>query len=264
MNFNHIQQLKEQNPLVHNITNIVVANYVANGLLSIGASPIMSNTPEEMDEIVSISQALVINIGTLNEEQIDAMILAGQSANKHNIPVVLDPVGVGATKYRQEVVKKLISKINFTAIRGNAGEIATLGEVSWNAKGVDAGNGEGDLSQIAKIVAKKYDCIVAISGEIDYISDGKRVAKIENGTPLFPKITGSGCLLGAIIGAFLSLDDDNFTLCVSACASYAIAGELAAKNLKDYQIGQFFVSLLDNLALLDDELAKKYAKISYE
>ncbi len=128
-----------------------MANYAANGLLSIGASPIMSNTLEEMDELTSISQTLVINIGTLNEEQIQAMIQAGKSANKYNIPVVLDPVGVGT-------VQRLLKEIKFTAIRGNAGEIATLGEVSWNAKGVDAGDGDADLAQIAKIVAQKYDC----------------------------------------------------------------------------------------------------------
>ncbi len=113
-------------------------------------------------------------------------------------------------------------------------------------------------------MAQKYDCIVAISGKIDYISDGQKVAKIDNGTPLFPKITGSGCLLGAIIGAFLSLDGDDFTLCVSACTSYAIAGQIAGENLKDYETGQFFAKLLDNLALIDDETVEKYKRVSYE
>ncbi|MBS9782374.1 MAG: hydroxyethylthiazole kinase [Arcobacter sp.] len=261
---NYIKQLRQKNPLVHNITNIVVANYVANGLLSIGASPLMSNAIEEMDELEFICQALVINIGTLTSEQVEAMVSAGKSANKYNIPVVLDPVGVGATTFRKQTVQKLLNEIKFTVIRGNVGELAYLAQVDWNAKGVDAGDGDGDLSQIAKTVAQKYDCIVALSGKIDYISDGQKVAKIDNGTPLFPKITGSGCLLGAIIGAFLSLDDDDFTLCVSACTSYALAGQIAGEKLKNYEIGQFYVRLLDNLALIDDETVEKYAKVSYE
>ena len=264
MQSNNLQKLRETSPLIHNITNIVVANYVANGLLSIGASPIMSSAIEEMDELPAICQALVINIGTLTSEQVKAMIKAGISANKNNTPVVLDPVGVGATTFRQESVKTLLSEVKFDLIRGNAGEIAYLAEVNWSAKGVDAGSGEADLSQIAKDVALKYNCIVSISGEIDYISDGKKVAKIDNGTELFPKITGSGCLLSAVCGAFLTLDDNSFDLTLNACTSYAIAGELAQENLSNNQTGQFYIALLDNLAKINDETVKKYAKVSFE
>ncbi len=264
MKTNNLEKLREKNPLVLNITNIVVSNYVANGLLSIGSSPIMSNAIEEMDELPAICQALVINIGTLTSAQIEAMIKAGKSANKNNTPVVLDPVGVAATTFRQETVKTLLNEIKFDLIRGNAGEIAYLAQVNWNAKGVDAGSGEGDLAKIAKDVALKYDCIVSISGETDYISDGVKVAKIENGTELFPKITGSGCLLSAVCGAFLTLDGDVFDLTVNACTSYAIVGELAGENLRDHQIGQFYINLLDSLALVDDEITEKYAKVSFE
>ena len=264
MQSNNIQKLREKSPLILNITNIVVSNYVANGLLSIGASPIMSNAIEEMDELPAICQALVINIGTLTSEQIKAMIKAGKSANKNNTPVVLDPVGVGATTFRQETAKTLLSEIKFDLIRGNAGEIAYLAKVNWSAKGVDAGEGNADLSQIAKDVALKYNCIVSISGEIDYISDGKKVAKIDNGTSLFPKITGSGCLLSAVCGAFLTLDDNSFDLTLNACTSYAIAGELAQENLSNNQTGQFYIALLDNLAKINDETVKKYAKVSFE
>ena len=268
MQSNNLQKLREKSPLIHNITNIVVANYVANGLLSLGCSPIMSNAIEEMDELPAICQALVINIGTLTSEQVKAMIKAGISANKNNIPVVLDPVGVGATTFRQETVKTLLNEIKFDLIRGNTGEIAHLAQVTWNAKGVDAGEGNADLSQIAKDVAKKYNCIVSISGEIDYISDGKKVAKIDNGTTLFPKITGSGCLLSAVCGAFLTLgnndDNNNFDLTLSACTSYAIAGQIVKENLNDTQTGQFYIGLLDSLAKIDDETVKKYAKISFD
>jgi len=264
MQSNNIYKLREKSPLVHNITNIVVANYTANGLLSLGCSPIMSNTIEEMYEIPAISGSLVINIGTLNSQTVLSMLKAGKSANKHKIPVVLDPVGVGATTFRKETVKTLLSQIKFDLIRGNIGEIANLAQANWNSKGVDAGKGEADLSQIVKDVAKQYDCIVAMSGEIDHISDGLQVAKIYNGTPLFPKITGSGCLLSAVCGAFLTLDGDSFDLTVSACTSYAIAGEVVQKNLTDTQTGQFYVRLLDSLAQLDDKTVEKYAKVSFD
>ncbi len=264
MQSNNLEKLRENSPLIHNITNIVVANYVANGLLSLGCSPIMSNAIEEMDELPAICQALVINIGTLTAEQVKSMIKAGISANKNNIPVVLDPVGVGATTFRQETVKTLLSEIKFDLIRGNIGEIAHLAQVNWNAKGVDAGTGEANLSQIAKDVALKYNCIVAISGEIDYISDGSKVAKIDNGTALFPRITGSGCLLSAVCGAFLTLDDNNFDLTLSACTSYAVAGQIVKENLNDNQTGQFYIGLLDSLANIDDKTVEKYAKISFD
>lgn len=264
MKSNYLKILREQNPLIHNITNIVVANYVANGLLSIGASPIMSDAIEEMNELPAICQALVINIGTLTAEQVKAMIKAGISANKNNTPVVLDPVGVGATTFRQESVKTLLSEIKFDLIRGNAGEIAHLAQVNWNAKGVDAGSGNVNLSQIAKDVAIKYNCIVSISGEIDYISDGLQVAKINNGTQLFPKITGSGCLLSAVCGAFLTLGKNSFDLTLNACTAYAIAGEIAQEKLSENQTGQFYISLLDNLAKIDDETLEQYAKVSFE
>ncbi|MAD41006.1 MAG: hydroxyethylthiazole kinase [Arcobacter sp.] len=264
MQSNNLEKLRQQSPLIHNITNVVVANYVANGLLSLGCSPIMSNAIEEMDELPAICKALVINIGTLTSEQVKSMRKAGISANKNNIPVVLDPVGVGATTFRQETVKTLLSEIKFDLIRGNAGEIAHLAQAAWNAKGVDAGSGEANLSQIAIDVALKYNCIVSISGETDYISDGKKVAKIDNGTVLFPKITGSGCLLSAVCGAFLTLEGKKFELIVSACTSYAIAGQIVKENLDNNQTGQFYVELLDSLAKLDDETVQKYAKISFE
>lgn len=264
MQTNNLKKLREKSPLVLNITNIVVSNYVANGLLSIGASPIMSNAIEEMDELPAICQALVINIGTLTSEQIEAMIKAGKCANKNNTPVVLDPVGVGATTFRQETVKTLLNEIKFDLIRGNAGEIAYLAQVNWSAKGVDAGSGDGDLSQIAKDVASKYNCIVSISGETDYISDGIKVAKIENGTKLFPKITGSGCLLSAVCGAFLTLEGNAFEQTLNACVSYAIAGEIAQENLKNTQTGEFYIKLLDTLAIIDDKMTEKYAKISFK
>ncbi|MDO4698489.1 MAG: hydroxyethylthiazole kinase [Pasteurellaceae bacterium] len=266
MNIKFLPKIRTQNPLIHNITNIVAANFSANGLLAIGASPIMSASIEEMVEVPTLSQALVINIGTLVGKEVDAMILAGQTANQLGIPVVLDPVGVGATTFRKQTVATLLSKIQFTAIRGNAGELAHLADVAWHAKGVDAGSGSGDLSEVAHTVARKYHCIAVISGETDYISDGNRLAKLQNGTALFPKITASGCLLSAICGAFLAVakPDEYFDALVEGCSAYAIAGEMAAQSLTPTQHGQFYVGLLDQLASISPDQINQYARISYE
>lgn len=262
----YLQKIKSQNPLIHNITNVVAANFSANGLLAIGASPLMSAAIEEMDEVPRISNALVINIGTLMGKEVAAMVLAGQTANQVGIPVVLDPVGVGATSFRKQTVVTLLKEVKFAAIRGNAGELATIAGVDWQAKGVDAGKGNANVAEIARVVAEKYHCVAMISGATDYLSDGKRHAQIHNGTPLFPKITASGCLLSAVCGAFLAVanPEQYFDAMLEACTAYAIAGELAARPLTEAQLGQFYLGLLDQLASLSPEKINQYARISYE
>lgn len=263
MQFNGITKIRQHNPLIHNITNIVVANYVANGLLALGASPIMADAQEEMADLAQFSSALVLNIGTLDAIKVQAMLAAGKAANQQGVPVVLDPVGVGATQYRQQVVKTLLQQIQFSAIRGNVGEIAQLIGANWQAKGVDAGEGNLDIVALAKQAAQHLDCVVAVSGAQDYISDGKQVAMIANGTPMFPKMTGSGCLLGAVIGAFLAVDRQTpFLTVTQACTAYAVGGEIAAANLAPTQHGQFYVGLLDCLGNLTDQQVQAYAKVT--
>ncbi|PVX39854.1 hydroxyethylthiazole kinase [Pasteurella langaaensis DSM 22999] len=265
MQFKYLNLVRERNPLVHCMTNIVVANFSANGLLALGASPFMSTSPQEVAEIQTFGQALLINIGTLNKSDVDAMLIAGKAANQQGIPVVLDPVGAGATAYRRQVTSQLLSEIQFTAIRGNAAEIAFLANVDWQGKGVDAGQGEANLGEIARTAAQKYQCIVAVSGEIDYLSDGKNVIQIANGTPLFPKITGSGCLLGAVIAAFLGVVDkqDNLNAVVEACTVYALAGEIAAQNLST-QVGSFATAFLNQLAEISCENLTALLKLNKE
>ncbi|MGR3807463.1 hydroxyethylthiazole kinase [Pasteurella testudinis] len=259
----YLNKIRRQNPLIHNITNIVVANYVANGLLALRASPIMSSAVEEMDELAAICNALVINIGTLTADQVKAMLQAGKAANRQGIPVVLDPVGVGATRFRQHTVARLLAEVQFSAIRGNAGEMAYLANVTWQSKGVDAGQGSADLDDIANIIAQQHRCVAVISGATDVISDGTRLAKIHNGTALFPQITGSGCLLSAVCGAFLAVADpaDAFSALSEACSAYAIAGELAAQGLQPNQNGQFYTALLDQLAALQAGQVRQLAKL---
>ena len=251
----YLSKIREQNPLIHNITNIVAANFSANGLLALGAAPLMSANIEEMVEGPKISQALVINIGTLIGKEREAMLLAGKTANSIGIPVVLDPVGVGATRYRQETVHQLM--------RGNAGELATIAGEDWQAKGVDAGQGKTNLQEVAQRVAQRYNCTVLISGEVDIISNGKQTAIIHNGTPLFPKVTASGCLLSAVCAAFLAVDEGkHFSATIEACAAYTIAGEIAAKNLTT-QVGQFQIRLLDELSALTPNVIEQNAEVKY-
>lgn len=260
---NYLNKIREQNPLIHNITNIVAAHFSANGLLALGASPLMSANVEEMHEVPKISQGLVLNIGTLIGKELDAMLLAGKTANEVGIPVILDPVGVGATSYRRNTVQTLLSEVKFAAIRGNAGELATIAGIDWQAKGVDAGQGGGDLVEIAKTVAKNYRTFAVISGKTDVISDGCRTALLNNGTPMFPKITASGCLLSAVCTAFLSVaeKENYFEALIEACSTYAIAGELAAENLQPTQFGSFYINFLDQLGAITSEVVKSREKI---
>ncbi|PZG45840.1 hydroxyethylthiazole kinase [Listeria ivanovii] len=246
--FKTLEKVRERGPLVHNITNIVVANDSANGLLAIGASPIMASAKEEMAELGKMADVLVINIGTLDDELVEAMKIAGRAANSAGTPVVLDPVGVGATSYRRHIVSELLAEIQFTAIRGNAGELATIAGEVWEAKGVDAGVGSIDTLTIAEKVATTWNTTVVISRAVDVISDGKRYAKVANGSELLPRITGSGCLLSAICGSFIAVEKDVFQACVEACASYAVASEYAEMELPSKLPGSFRPLFIDALA----------------
>ncbi|EPD50268.1 hydroxyethylthiazole kinase [Paenisporosarcina sp. HGH0030] len=203
-----IEQIRQKKPLVHCMTNYVVANFTANGLLAIGASPIMADEISEVEEMVAISSALLINIGTINTRTQEAMLLAGKKANELGTPVVLDPVGVGATSFRKQAVKDLLEQVRFNLIRCNAGELAAIAGVSWKSKGVDSGEGDMDIADVAKQVAKDWNCIVAVTGASDYITDGNKEFWITGGHERMTEVTGTGCLLSAICTAALSLDGE--------------------------------------------------------
>lgn len=203
----YLAKVRELNPLVHNITNIVVANFSANGLLALGASPFMADAREEVADVAAMSGAVVLNIGTLNEQAIASMIIAGESANTHGVPLVLDPVGAGATAYRSGVTQKLVQSLQLTALRGNVAEVANVAGESWASKGVDAGAGEGDVLALAKKAALKLGCVVIVTGREDVITDGTRTFVASNGHPVLTKVTGTGCLLSAVTGAFLAVSE---------------------------------------------------------
>lgn len=263
MDFPYFERVRQSNPLVHNITNAVAANFAANGLLAIGASPIMADEPQEMADMAAICGALLINIGTLRVQTVEAMIAAGRAANQRGIPVVFDPVGAAATAFRRETVARLLNEIQFAVIRGNAAEMAFVAGQAWQGKGVDAGNSDSDAAAVAEEVAKRYRCIAAVSGETDYISDGIQTFAVKNGTPLFPKITASGCLLGSVIAAFAAVapKENMLAAATEACTVYAVAGELAAQDLSSTQRGTFAAQLIDTLAALNAAQLAAVAKV---
>ncbi len=223
-----IQRVRKRAPLVHCITNYVAAPFQANGLLALGASPIMADALEEVEDVAQLANSLSLNIGTLRPSTVKAMQRAGKVANRYNVPIILDPVGAGATPYRLECAKQLLDTLRIDVIRGNAGEIAALLDVNWQAKGVDAGEGSISLATLAQQAAKRFHVVVAISGEIDYVSDGTRVVAIEGGHALMERITGMGCLLSSVVASFVAVERDSFQATIDALQLYKKAGERAA------------------------------------
>lgn len=266
MQIRFLDKVRRQNPLVHNITNGVAMNFTANGLLALGASPIMADEVSEMADMAAICSALLINIGTLRRQTVEAMLAAGKAANARGIPVVFDPVGAVATQFRRDTVERLLAEVRFAAIRGNAAEMAYIAGGAWQGKGVDAGGGAANAAEVAATAAKRYGCVAAVSGATDYVSDGLCTVAVANGTPLFPKITASGCLLGSVIAAFLSVapEQEYLDAAAEACAVYAVAGEAAAEGLAAAQSGTFGVRLVDSLAAVTARQVSEAARTSVQ
>ena len=249
-NMQLIQKLREERPLVHCITNFVVANFQANGLLALGVSPVMADAIEEAEDIAKISACSILNIGTLKQQTVEAMILAGKSARSVGNPVVLDPVGAGATPFRKASVLKVLDEVDVTLIRCNAGELAAIADIPWNAKGVDAGEGQADIELVAKKTARKYNCLVAVSGEVDLVTDGHTTLAITGGHIMMTNITGTGCLLSSVVGAFLTVGSERPLEAVAdALCFYKRAGEQTAKISKGP--GDFAVNFINTLHTLD-------------
>jgi hydroxyethylthiazole kinase len=229
MNLNSLSKIRAQAPLVHNITNYVVMNNTANALLAIGASPVMAHSIHEVEAMVQLSQALVINIGTLSDAWIESMALAAQTAARLNIPIVLDPVGCGATEYRTRTALKLLRTARLSVIRGNASEIQALAYGSGNTKGVDSIHTPQDAFDAARELAQTYGCVVSVSGPVDLVVCCDRAAHISNGHPLMTRVTGMGCTSSALTGAFLAVEPDIFNAACLTMVVMGVAGELAAK-----------------------------------
>ena len=236
-----IENVKKKTPLIHNITNYVTVNDCANILLACGGSPIMSDDKNEVAEITAICGGLNINIGTLNERTVDAMLIAGKKANELNHPVVLDPVGAGASALRTNIANKLIEEIKFTVIRGNISEIKTLAGSSSKTQGVDANVADKVTDEnldnaiaFAKAFSEKAGAVVAITGAIDIVCNSHKAFIIRNGHPMMSNVTGTGCMLSAITAAYVTANPD-FTLEATAAAvcSMGLAGEIAYNRLTE-------------------------------
>lgn len=225
-----VVRIREQAPLVHNITNYVVMNSTANALLALGASPVMAHATPEVEAMVSIARALVINIGTLSDPWIEAMERAMKHAQTLGKPIVLDPVGAGATRYRTQTVHRLLSAARPTILRGNASEIRACVSEQAKTKGVDSLEGAETAVADAQHLARQVGTVVVISGETDIITDGTRVVRVANGHPLMPRVTGMGCTASALCGAFVAVNDSPFQAAAHAMAVMGIAGEWAAEK----------------------------------
>ena len=258
----NLSALRNTKPLIHNITNFVVMNYTANALLAMGASPVMAHAEGEVEEMVSFAGALVLNIGTLTDYWIDSMIKAGKKANALGTPVVLDPVGSGATSLRTASAKRIIEEINIRVIRGNASEILSLRHTDSKTKGVDAMHSVDEAADTGRILAEELDTTLAITGPVDLITDGKRVVRVSNGHPLMGYVTGTGCTASAAIGAFSAVDSDPLSATASALGFFGLAGEVAAE--KANAPGSFMIALIDALYTITPEALQDGCKIQHD
>ncbi|MBD6955203.1 MAG: hydroxyethylthiazole kinase [Thermoplasmata archaeon] len=241
--FEDLERIRIKKPLIHHITNYVVMNDSANITIAVGASPIMAHALEELEEIISVASALYINIGTLDTRWIDSMVSAVKYAERYNVPILLDPVGAGASRLRTEVTERLLYSSKIKILKGNGGEISSLAGRKGTTKGVESA--VSPEAEIATTVAEKYGVNVVMTGKVDYVSDGRRNAAVENGTPMLGKITGSGCMLGSVISSFMAIKEDPFEASIEGLLTYEIAAEIAEKKAEGP--GTFKSKLMDEI-----------------
>ncbi len=261
-----LQTVREKKPLVHHITNYVTVNDCANITLAIGASPIMADDIGEVKEITSISSALVLNIGTLNEWTIKSMLAAGKTANEKGIPVVFDPVGAGASALRNETVQRILQEVKISVLRGNMSEIRFAAGLQATTKGVDAS--EADLRSgteqgcaIAAAAAQKYNCVAAITGATDIVADTRRTLLLGNGTKLLSGVTGTGCMCTSLVASFCGAAEDDLLSAAGGILCMSIAGELAAEKAGETGSGSFHTAIVDAVSKMNAEILVERAKI---
>jgi hydroxyethylthiazole kinase len=256
-----LRALRERKPLVHQITNYVVMNETANATLALGALPVMAHAREEVEEMVGLAGALVLNIGTLSPHWVEAMIMAGKAANATRTPVVLDPVGAGATSFRTDTAKRLLSDVDVTVLRANQGEIATLVGIAAEVRGVESISAGDDAGELARVAARNLGLVASVTGAVDHVSDGERVLAVANGHELMGAVTGTGCMSSALTGCFLAAKpSEPLEAAVEALAAFGVAGEEAARDAKGP--GSFHVNLYDALAALDPATLDARSRIS--
>jgi hydroxyethylthiazole kinase len=252
-----LRELRARKPLVHQITNYVVMNETANATLALGALPVMAHAPQEVEEMAAAAGALVLNIGTLSGHWVEAMLLAGKAAAG---PIVLDPVGAGATQYRTDTAKRLLDELDIAVVRGNAAEIATLAGRDAEIRGVESIGADDSAEELAKEAATALGCIAAVTGPTDYVSDGKRVIVVSNGHELLATVSGTGCMATAVTGSFLAAKPDApLEAAAEALVAFGVAGEDAARTAKGP--GTFHAALYDALYSLDPETLDDRARV---
>ncbi len=255
-----LEVLRREKPLIHHLTNYVTMEFSANALLAVGASPLMAHAPEEISEIISIASALVLNIGTLDNDWVASMKLAIIEAKRKDLPVVLDPVGAGATRYRTRVALELLSEGGISVLRGNASEVLALAGQGGGGKGVDSLHAWSDAAGAARFLSQEFSCTVCVSGETDFITDGSREAKVYNGHSMMTQVTGMGCVATSLIGGFHGISNDAFLATVNAMALGGVCGELAAESATGP--ASFRMAWLDWLSRI--EVQQFENKASYE
>jgi hydroxyethylthiazole kinase len=256
-----LRRLREAKPLVHQITNYVVMNETANATLALGALPVMAHAREEVEEMVALAGALVLNIGTLSPPWVEAMLLAGRAANAHGVPVVLDPVGAGATAYRTETAKRILDEVDVTVLRGNAGEVATLVGVAAEVRGVESIDAGADAADLAREAGRTLGLVASVTGPVDHVSDGEQVVAVANGHPLLATVTGTGCISSALTGCFVAVNRERpLEAAAEALVALGVAGEDAARDAGGP--GSFHVGLYDALAALDPDTLDGRARLA--
>jgi hydroxyethylthiazole kinase len=256
-----LRELRERKPLVHQITNYVVMNETANATLALGALPVMAHAPQEVEEMVGLASALVLNIGTLSEKWIEAMLLAGRAASAREIPVVLDPVGAGATAYRTDTARRILDEVRVTVLRGNSGEVATLVGAEAEVRGVESIAAGLEPAKLAAEAGLQLGLVASVTGPVDHVSDGERTLAVANGHPLLAAVTGTGCISSALTGCFLAAKPgEPLEAAAEALAALGVAAEDAADGAAGP--GTFHARLYDALAALDPETLDGRARIS--
>ncbi|MDK2822972.1 MAG: hydroxyethylthiazole kinase [Clostridia bacterium] len=261
MNFKMLTNLRNEKPLVHHITNIVSINDCANITLCFGALPVMSNSIDEVTEVVCKSDSLVLNMGTLSREQFKAILIAGQMANKKNVPIVIDPVGIGTTTSRTKRIFQLVNTIKPSVIKGNAAEINILAGRKGQIKGVESLGTYHNIIDTAKLLAVRYECTVVVTGQVDIITNGIETYLIDNGSIMMSKLVGTGCMAASVIGCFLGIYHNQIDATLCAVVSYEVAAELAAERIDVKGPGTFKPALFDECYSLQAEEVEKRAKI---
>jgi len=255
-----LERVRHRAPVVHHLTNWVTINDCANVVKAFGASPVMAHAPEEVEEMVGIASALVLNIGTLTVELVESMKRAARCANARRIPVVLDVCGAGATRLRDAKCLELLEECHIDIVKGNASEIARIAGEAVTTRGVDATEVARDLAELAVSLARARRCTAVITGAVDVVSDGVTTLRVQNGHPLMGRVVGTGCMAASVIGTFAAVEENLVAAAATGLACYEVAGELAARTSTGP--ASFKVALLDAVSALDPATVEAMQRVS--